>query len=552
MPFGGGVSSLLVRGRYLALLLLCAALYVPNLGGYLLFDVDEPRYAETARVMVETGEWVVPYFNGEYRFEKPVLTYWLIGASYKLFGVGEFGARLPSALAAAGTVLLTCLAAGRLFSSGTGLAAGAILAVCLQFVGLGRMALTDMHLAFFITATLATFVIGIGHPERNRRRLWLLGTWFASALAVLTKGPVGLVLPGAVALAYIALSGDIITKLRNVPWLTGFALFCLTTLPWYAAVTLRSDFEFFRTFIIRHNLQRFAGEVAAGGQHVEPFYYYVPVVLLGVLPWTFFLAQAVIVPMRETAVSLVRSRRVSDPRLFPLLWALGVIGFFSIARAKLPTYVTPAYPALAILLAVYLAGLRERARREGALGGSLWIPAALTFGLVAAIGGFLLFGPKDLAPFPLGGLPAWCAAALVAGPLTALILLKKHRLHSALGAAVTGQAAFSLVLALGVLPLVSEHRQKPQKQLVERACDWLGNSGSLAAYRYRKTAIPFYARRTVAYYELQDLQAGALSGLGRPAAVITRTRHLRELLEGTGGSLTAGVEGDLALVLLLR
>ncbi len=546
------LATLLTSKRYAVLCILCALVYLPNLGGYLLFDVDEPRYAETARVMTESGEWVLPYFNGEYRFEKPVLTYWLIGGAYKLLGVGELGARLPSALAAMLTVLLTCLAATRLLGPGVGLAAGAMLAVSLQFIALGRMALTDMHLTLFITATLVFFIIGIDHDDKRRGKLWLLAAWGASALAVLTKGPVGLVLPGAIAAAYIPLAGDELRKLRTIPWLSGFTLFCALMLPWYVAVTLRSDFEFFRTFIIKHNIQRFAGEVAAGGQHVEPFWYYVPVVLLGVLPWSFFLVQAVYRPLREALSGLLQRREIRDPRLFPLLWALGVIAFFSVARAKLPTYVTPAYPALAVLLAAWLNDLRLRVNHSGKPVKNLWVPAVATLLLSAGIGGFLIFGSESLAPFPLGALPGWCAAALLVGPAAALAFLLGGRLRGALGAAVLGQLFFSLVLAVGVLPLVSLHRQQPQKILVEAACDWLGNNGTLAAYRYRKTAIPFYAHRKVEYYELQDLRGGSLAALKRPAAVITRDRHLAELLAGVDGATLAGSEDGLALVLLPR
>ncbi len=542
--------TVLTNRRYAVLVFLCALVYLPNLGGYLLFDVDEPRYAETARVMADSGEWVLPYFNGEYRFEKPVLTYWLIGGAYKLFGVGEFGARLPSALSAMLTVLLTCLAAGRLFGPGVGLAAGAILAVSLQFVALGRMALTDMHLTLFITATLVFFIVGIEHENQRSKKLWLLACWCASALAVLTKGPVGLVLPGAIAFGYLLLSGESIRKLKEVPWLTGLALFCLLVLPWYVAVTLRSDFEFFNTFIIKHNIQRFAGEVATGGQHVEPFWYYIPVVLLGVLPWSFMLVQAVYSPLRSVLGALVRRKRALDPRLFPLLWALGVIAFFSMARAKLPTYVTPAYPALAVLLAAWLAELRLGVNRDGRIVKNLWIPVAATLLLTVIMGGFLLFKAGGLAPFPLGEIPGWCAAALVAGPASAVGLMLARRLREALGAAVLGQVLFSLVLAFGALPLVSQHRQQPQKILVEQACDWLGNTGTLAAYRYRKTAIPFYAHRKVEYFELQDMEGNSLASLKRPAAVITRDRHLDELLHGLKEATVAAKENGLSLVLL--
>jgi 4-amino-4-deoxy-L-arabinose transferase-like glycosyltransferase len=446
-------------------------------------------------------------------------------------------------------VLLTCLAATRLFAPGVGLAAGAILAICLQYVALSRMALTDMHLSFFITLLLACFIIGIEHPERARRRLWLLGAWTASALAVLTKGPVGLVLPGAIALAYLVLAGSTLQKLKSIPWLSGALLFCAISLPWYIAVNRQSGGEFFQTFIIKHNIQRFAGEVAAGGQHVEPFYYYIPVLLLGMLPFSLFAVQAVGAPVVDM-LRRMRGGPITDRRLFPLLWALGVTGFFSISRAKLPTYVTPAYPALAILLAAYLHGLVLRARESGRLPKALLLPVAATAVLLGAGGVFVIFGAGKLAPFPLDGLQLWTGLALAAGPLAGLALLLRRRFGAALLSAVAGMAAFALVLSLGVLPLVASERQEPQRELVTKACDYLGNSGTLAAYRYRKTAMTFYSHKTVTYLEAQDLASGGLERLERPAAVLTRKSYLDELLESAPEVHSISSRGDLTLVLL--
>ena len=192
------IRTLIVH-RYTVLCLFCCLLYLTSLGGYRLFDVDEPRYAETARYMTESGDYVLPIFNGAYRFEKPVLSYWLIAASYHLFGVNEWGARFPSALTALGTVLLTCLLAGRLWNAGTGLAAGAILACCLQFIALGRWAITDMHLTLFVSATLVLFYLGTTAEDKKKGRFYHLGSFACSGLAVLTKGPVGFVMPELVA-----------------------------------------------------------------------------------------------------------------------------------------------------------------------------------------------------------------------------------------------------------------------------------------------------------------------------------------------------------------
>ncbi|HLA40218.1 MAG TPA: glycosyltransferase family 39 protein, partial [Candidatus Glassbacteria bacterium] len=353
--------------------------------------------------MVASGDWLIPRFNGDYRFEKPVLTYWLIGASYTIFGVNEFAARLPSALAALGAVLLACLLAGRIAGSGAGLIAGVILTTCLQFVALGRTCLTDMHLTFFLTAGLVLFYLGLDSERKEPARRYLLGAWAACALAVLTKGPVGLLLPAAIAGAYLLARPDRNAGLRKIPFISGIILFLTISLPWYVAITLASDFEFFRVFILQHNVQRYFGEVAAGGQHVEPFFYYLSVLLAGIYPWSFFVLQALLYPLVSAVRELRNNRSVGDHRLFPLLWALGVLLFFSLSRAKLPTYITPAFPAVAVLLAVYLGDVKERMSCKPKL--ALILPALLGLVFALALAAYLAFQAGNAVEFPLGILP---------------------------------------------------------------------------------------------------------------------------------------------------
>ncbi|MFH1070603.1 MAG: glycosyltransferase family 39 protein [Candidatus Glassbacteria bacterium] len=539
------IYALALRQRYLLLLLVCLPLYIANLGGSRLFDVDEPRYAETARQMVETGDWLVPRFNGDYRFEKPVLTYWLIGGSYLIFGVNEFAARLSSALAALGTVLLTCLLAGRIAGTGAGLTAGVVLATCLQFVALGRLALTDMHLTFFITAALVLFYLGTENSERSKSGRLFLGSSVACALAVLTKGPVGLALPAAVAGVYLLVRPDRKACVQKIPLVRAGLVFLALSLPWYAAVSVVTEFEFFRVFFLQHNLQRFFGEVAPGGQHVKPIYYYLPVLLAGIYPWSFFVLQALMAPLAESVRRLRNKSEFPDRNLFPLFWALGVLLFFSLSRAKLPTYITPAFPALAVLTGVYLTELKEKA--FGRPPRSLTVPALAGMISAAALAGFLILGAQKAAEFPLGSLPLVTSLALLAGPATALALLLRRLPGPAFAAQAAGQAALTLVLAVGVLPLVSRYRQEPQKRLVETACDRLGNTGTLAAYRYRKTAIPFYSHRVTTYLEFQDLQNPSSAPVKPPAAIITRLRYAGELTAGFPHLERIATDHDLVL-----
>jgi len=294
-------------------------------------------------------------------------------------------------------------------------------------------------------------------------------------------------------------------------------------------VTLRSDFEFFRVFIIQHNIQRFFADVAPGGQHLEPFYYYLPCLLLGIYPWSFFAVQAIISPVRSLSRRWKSERALTGKTTFPLLWCVLVLLFFSLSRAKLPTYITPAFPPLAILIAGYFYRLASppSGRRSKA---SLLVPVLLGVFAAAALAVFLIAGAENIAPFELGNLPLLTALAVSCGPLGAVVLVIRHRLAGAFIFQAAGQTLLALLLALSILPAVSNFRQEPQKRLTEQACAWLGDSGTLAAYRYRKTALSFYSQRVVLYLEADD-KGNNIANLPEPLAVITRERHRDELVQ---------------------
>ncbi|MBN2290356.1 MAG: glycosyltransferase family 39 protein [Candidatus Glassbacteria bacterium] len=543
--FSRSAIGLLVRRRYLWLSLLCGLLYLVNLGGYRLFDVDEPRYAETARYMTAVGDYVVPIFNGRYRFEKPVLSYWLIAGSYKLFGTGEGPARLSAALCALGTVLLTCLLAGRLRSPGQGLAAGAVLACCIQFIGLGRTAVTDMPLCFFFTATLVLFYLGYAAAADSRARIFYLGSFGACGLAVLTKGPVGLVLPGAIAGAFVLSRARAGPLLKRIPWVAGTLLLLATILPWYLAVNLRSGNEFYRVFILQHNFQRYFGRVDSLGQHLEPFYFYLPCLLAGFYPWSFYTLQAVWEALKRFTGGLRKKLLYSEgTEAFAFIWFALVMIFFSLSRAKLPTYITPAFPPLAILTVDYW--VRRLGPRRACEILALKVPALLGFLVASALAVALVLKGPELAGFPLGNLPLLTGIVLVTGPAAALAFLLRNRPAAAVSAQVAAQLIFAWVLAFGILPQVSRYRQEPQVRLVEKAIGHTGDNGTLAAFRYRKTALVFYSRRVVRFLEAHE--RAALDSLASPLAVITRDRHLAQLLESAPELKLLARDHDLVLL----
>lgn len=367
--------------QLLVVIPVCAFLFFFRLGAFGLVGADEPRYAQIGREMLARHDWVVPTLNGQPWLEKPVLLYWGEMAAYSIFGVHDWAARIPSVTFAAGLVIVVLFFMRR-FRPGSELDAALITASCVAMIGFGRGASMDMQLsAPFCAAMLAWWA-----SNETGRKLWL--GWFYALLAIgaLAKGPVSPGLAVLIVAAYAWLRHDGKIFMRSL-WLPGFAIFFAIVLPWYVAVEVKVP-QFFRVFFLQHNLERFSTNLY---QHSQPFWYYVPVFLVAVLPWTFFTVPAVWEALRSAWTS-ARSRRDGTPAQQPaqdgllqflLLWVLVPIVFFSISRSKLPGYILPGIPAATLLTAAYLHGIRKVERIQlilhslvcGAiLGGALLAP----------------------------------------------------------------------------------------------------------------------------------------------------------------------------------
>ena len=321
-----------VRGPVL-LLLLTAALLLLRLGTTPLLGPDEPRYARVAVEMHRAGEWVTPTLAGEPWLEKPALYYWLAGAAFSLFGETEAAARLPSVAAGVLFVGATALFGARLFGRTAGLHAGFVLATSLLPFAFGRAATMDMLLAAFVTVSIGLFGLGL---LGIAGRLAIPVAWASMGLAALAKGPVGLLLPGLVvgAFALIARDGRAVRRALSP---AGIALFSCVAGPWYALVYRAQGDAFVDVFLLNHNLARFTSTVH---HHPGPFLYYVPILLAGIFPWS-----GLVLP----ALAGARPRG-SRERLFVLLWLIVPFVFFSAAGSKLPGYVLPCLPPLALLV----------------------------------------------------------------------------------------------------------------------------------------------------------------------------------------------------------
>jgi 4-amino-4-deoxy-L-arabinose transferase-like glycosyltransferase len=337
----------------LALVLaVCAFLFFFGLSVFGLVGADEPRYAQIGREMLARHDWIVPTLNGQPWLEKPVLLYWREMISYSIFGVHDWAARIPAA-ANATALVIVILFFMRRFRAGSELDAALIAASSAAMIGFGRGASTDM----LLTAPFSMAMMAWWGWHETGRKLWLALFYALLAVGALAKGPISPALAVLIVGAYAWLRREGSIFLRSI-WLPGFAIFFAIALPWYVAVQIKVP-QFFRVFFLQHNLERFGTNIY---QHSQPFWYYIPVFLLSVLPWIVFSVPALIDAVRS-GWSIVPSRRDEiahqDPEedwlvQFLTLWTLIPIIFFSISRSKLPGYILPAVPAAAMLTAAHL------------------------------------------------------------------------------------------------------------------------------------------------------------------------------------------------------
>jgi 4-amino-4-deoxy-L-arabinose transferase-like glycosyltransferase len=331
----------------------CAFLFYFGLGAFGLVGADEPRYAQVAREMLQRQNWVTPFLYGHPWLEKPILYYWQAMVAYKIFGVSDWVARLPSAVDATAMVVAIYLFF-RQFRRGFQLDAALITASTAGIIGLSRSASTDMPLAATFTIALVAW---LAWYEGGRRR-WLLFFYFFLALAALAKGPVAVLLAGVIILLF-AVAWRNLRLIAQTLWWPGVLLFLAAALPWYVAVQ-RDNPTFFRSFILEQNFARFSTNLY---HHVQPWWYFVPVLLLAVVPWTFLVVAAFAGAVRRWKREPDVEDRTIPADSFFLTWITVVLVFFSASQSKLPAYILPAVPACAMLLADYLQHLAVAGKR---------------------------------------------------------------------------------------------------------------------------------------------------------------------------------------------
>lgn len=333
------------RTDWLLLAGFCGFLFFFGLSYFGLTGADEPRYAQVAREMLARHDWITPTLGGKSWLEKPPLYYWQAMLAYSIFGVSDWAARLPSAVDATLMVVVVYFFLRR-FRSGSELDGALMTASAAGVVGFARAASMDMPLA--ATLTIALLAWYAWHETESKQYLALF--YVASALGTLAKGPVAPFLAAVIVVLFAAVKGDYIV-IRRTLWIPGILFFCVVALPWYIAVQVKNP-EFFRVFILQHNLERFGTNLY---HHKEPFWYYVPVALLGLIPWAAFVVASLVENIRVWWAERQEMLRSEDAwNVFLLIWFIVPIVFFSISQSKLPGYIVPALPAGTLLLADYV------------------------------------------------------------------------------------------------------------------------------------------------------------------------------------------------------
>jgi 4-amino-4-deoxy-L-arabinose transferase-like glycosyltransferase len=456
-----------------------------QLGGAGLFEPDEGRNAEKAREILVLNDWVTPHENFNPVLDKPIFFYWLIAIAYKIFGVSEWAARLPSALAALGCLALVYRFALLRWGGWTPVWSVLILLTSVEFFALARIVIFDMTLALFVTLSLCAFYEATHTDNANWRRLCCFALYLALGAATLIKGLIGLVIPGMVFFFYLLLTKQW-SLLRRIELIPGALLFLAVVLPWYLLAEMRNP-GYLYYYLWDEHFGRFVSNEFDRG---EPWYYFIGVGLVGFLPWTLLLPRSAKVVWKMTWAG-----EFDDKIVYLMLWAVLPFVFFSISKSKLPHYILPIFPALAMLTALTLVREYEQAssKLQFALSLTWWIhiilalyflsgwffPAILPRQIRSAISGMAYF--------------VWGYAAVSSAVLTYLTKAKTARPTASQSGLYILQSlglCVFLVFVVKMMVLISPGRSA--KPIAEAVKPWLTSTTQVVSYDTYLAGMPFY------------------------------------------------------------
>ncbi|MBN1521079.1 MAG: glycosyltransferase family 39 protein, partial [Candidatus Aureabacteria bacterium] len=490
---------------FVILLLFSSFLIFWNLSSISLWSPDEPRFGAIVRHMVRENDYLIPKFNGKNLYWKPILVYWLMAFPSKIINdATELTTRLPSALSALGIIVAFFFFLKKYSSRKTAFLAGIILITNYTFLEQSRLAIIDMTLTFFMF--LATISFYIGYINKEKRRKWFLLFYVFCGLSVLSKGPVGVIVPALIVFFFL-FSSRRLEVIKDMILPSGMLLFLLATLPWYIAALLEGGREFFQEFIIKQNIIRFFHAF----DHIQPFYYYLDRVATHFFPWSLLLPAALILNWKDFKKEKETSSGKPSFFLFMWVWLLVVLFFFSISKSKRSQYILLLYPAMSLAVAhlcVRFFTAREKSDIPVSL---LWIKVPLSlmcllFGIFfIAFPSFVKFAGYFTSDFFVTSL--FCSIVLVF--LIFFIgeaLTKKNPLHmgkSACARMFLFAAAVSIFMVAGLYPELDRIRSAvPYTKKINKA---VGEDRLITFYFDRPEFIYYLDRGPIEVLEEDDV-----------------------------------------------
>ena len=494
-----------------------AAAIVPywiGIGDSTLWDANEAFYAETPRVMIETGDYVSPSFNTNPRFNKPPLTYWIVAASYHVFGISEWSERLPIVLAAMGLIAVAFVIGRTVWGIQVGLWAAIVMASLPRFLMHSRRTSIDVVLSLFMGLTLTFFTLAELRPER--RKLWLCLMYMCIGFGFMTKGPVAVVLPGAAFFIYLLVEKRL-KDLTRMMIPAGIAIFLAIVVPWYLLVFQKHGANYIVSFILNENIGRYTDEGWGPRRH----FFYLQTMLGDLFPWSLLMIVALVcVGFRRRFGEWIfgsnsidtasgSEQAFSIARLLAI-WIAVIVGFYSLSRNQQDQYVMPTFLAAAVLVGVLIDAFVEK--RADKL---KWVFIAIG-ALLATVGATFFWLGNGRSSLDLAGIAAVGIVLLFVGVVTAVSAALKKR-DLAVYANVTAIIALMWIFVLAILP--DFERYKPVKVLSDVITKIAGPDTKVGYYRYTAPTMVYYLHRPVLELFQED-EVISLFAEGTPAYLI--------------------------------
>jgi 4-amino-4-deoxy-L-arabinose transferase-like glycosyltransferase len=515
-------TASLTRPIAIVLLIAFTLIWFAGLDTRKLMHPDEGRYAEIAREMAQSGDWVTPRLNGIKYFEKPALQYWIGAAAFDAFGVREGTARLWPALAGWLTVLFIGYTGLRIGGARVGLYAAAALGGCLWWVFNAHLLTLDAGLSWWMGAGLGSFLIAqVAATSAREQRAWMIAAWIALALAVLSKGLIGIVLPAAALTIYSLVERDL-ALWKRVHLAAGAVVFLAITAPWFVVVSLRNP-EFFDFFFIHEHFTRF---LTSEAKRVAPWWYFAPMLAVGLLPWL----PVVVWETRRAWTGASVSASGFRWQRFALIWAAFIFVFFSLSGSKLPSYILPMFPALALIIAWQLSNTDDALLLRLSvplvvLTGGVWLLLLFGYDAIAR----RLAGPQQpLAPFV--ACAPWLRSGVgiaFAGGVAGLWALQRGKRGSAVLTIAFSTLVAAQLLLTGYGAFAETRSSQPLLARISAAHGPFRADLPFYSVRMYDQTLPYYLGRTIIQVDHPDeLEMGLASEPDKAIAQVSTWRAI--------------------------